>query len=1230
MGQKWGVTLGKVFGTMSTDRERPQLELEEDKARLRTMTDSAQDAIIMMDPGGMISFWDSAAETILGYQAGEVIGRSLHELLAPEHFLDAYRSAFEQLLRSSQGNAVGKTVEWAARRKDGEDIAVSLSLSAVCFEGQWHAVGVLRDITERKRAEEERERALAMLESALAQSPAGILIADAPDVTIRWANEAALGIRGESSLPLTGIELERHSNHWQTFRTDGRPYPSEDLPLSRAVLKGEITRSEEVIIRHASGEDHWVSVNAAPIRNPDGAITAGIVVFSDITEHKRAEQALREERERLEHVLAVTGTGLDIVDTEFNLQYVDKGWQKVYGNPAGRKCYEYFMGLSEPCPGCGIPDAFESKQVTVTEEHLPRENDRIVEVHTIPFQDATGQWLVAEFNVDITERSRLANENQVLANIIKRSQDFIGVADTEQNAFFVNPAGQAMVGLDGDEAVKRTRITEYFLEEDLPFLEGTILPTLLSEGRWSGEFRLRHFQTGAPIPVLYDLFLTENPQIGQPTNITTITRDITERKRAEEALRESERRYRELVTNANSVILRMDSEGRITFFNEFAQQLFGYTEEEVLGRNVVGTIVPETDSAGRDLRSMILDIARHPSLYAQNENENMRRDGNRVWISWTNTPVFTPQGDVCEILCIGNDITARKQAEDTLRERERRAALQKTLITDLALGQLFAESDASSALQGVVEGLSAALGVARASVWILTEDGSELRCLSLYEADLKVHSRGAVLKTRDFPRYFEALMSENRIYAEDALNDPRTRELREYYLKTLGITSMLDAGVYLQGNLAGVVSAEHTGAKRKWHPDEESFISSVAAIVAQILLNTERKQMEEEKQKLQSQLSQAQKMESVGRLAGGVAHDFNNMLGVILGHTEMALEKVPAEEPLHAALEEVWKAAQRSADLTRQLLAFARRQTVAPKVLDLNETVEGMLKLLRRLIGEDIDLLWKPGHEVWPVRMDPAQLDQILANLCVNARDAIEGVGTVTIETGRASFDEGDCIHHPGFLPGEYALLAVRDDGRGMDAETVSHIFEPFFTTKEMGKGTGLGLATVYGSVRQNNGFVSVYSEPGHGTTFKIFLPHHAAEAVTETEESKPQEVVRGSETILLVEDEPAILRMTKMVLERLGYTVLDASTPSEAIRLTRMHSGLIDLLMTDVIMPEMNGRELADRLLSLHPNMRRLFMSGYTDDIIAHHGVLDQGVHFIQKPFSTRDLAAHLRRALE
>jgi PAS domain S-box-containing protein len=391
------------------------------------------------------------------------------------------------------------------------------------------------------------------------------------------------------------------------------------------------------------------------------------------------------------------------------------------------------------------------------------------------------------------------------------------------------------------------------------------------------------------------------------------------------------------------------------------------------------------------------------------------------------------------------------------------------------------------------------------------------------------------------------------------------------------------------------------------------------AILIHAIDITVKKTEQQDRKKLEEMLTQAQKMEAVGQLAGGIAHDFNNMLGVIIGYTELLLEQVGPSQQFHAELEEILKASRRSADLTRQLLTFARKQTVALRVLDLNQTIEGMLNMLRRLIGENISLIWMPGSGLWPINMDPSQIDQILANLCVNARDAIKGVGKLTVETKNTTFDKEYCATHAGSLPGEYVQISVSDTGDGMDKETMAHIFEPFFTTKNVGEGSGLGLATVYGAVKQNNGFINVYSEPGQGTTFTIYIPRHFETTTDAQITASTESVEHGDEIVLLVEDEPKVLQMSKTMLERLGYTVLAAGTPNEAIRLADGYSGQIHLLATDVIMPGMNGRELSARLMETRPEMKCLYMSGYTANIIANQGVLKEGVSFLQKPFSKK-----------
>jgi PAS domain S-box-containing protein len=939
----------------------------------------------------------------------------------------------------------------------------------------------------------------------------------------------------------------------------------------------------------------------------------------------------------------------------------------------------------------------------------------------------------------------------------------------------------------------------------------------------------------------------------------------------QQALRENERKYRELVENANSIILRWNPAGEITFLNEFGQNFFGYREHEIHGRNVIGTIVPETESTGRDLRPLMQRVCENPAAFEQNINENMLRDGRRVWIAWTNKTVFDAEGHLIEVLSIGTDITERKRTEAALNAKHRlleniinssadyifvKDQQLRTLLCNetfaRALGKKPAEvagktdiengwdpefvkgnpakgirgyeQDDLEALSGktvhivsesgnvsgavrvfdtiklplyneageiigllglsrdITERQQAEEAMARTArewqttfdatndaIWILDANHRVLRsnktaeryfhrpccemlgqnCWAIAHGTTEPHpncpfvrarqsGHREIMELQDGERWLEVTVDPmldanghyvGAVHIVSDITERKQSERRE--LKRRETVERLAKGTALAGNLESIIAfvegecpqaicsillldesrqrllhgaaprlpdfynqaihglvigpgvgscgtAAFTGQRVivedvATHPYWKPFcdltrqagvracwsepirssagevlgtfavyhaqpqlpaaaeLETIGAAVHLASIAIERQRAETEKAKLEGQLHQAQKMESVGRLAGGVAHDFNNMLQAILGNVSLALlENLPADSIVRESLQEIQKCALRSADLTRQLLAFARRQTIAPKVLDLNATVESLLKMLHRLIGEDIQLAWLAGASLWPVKVDPTQVDQILANLCVNARDAIGGVGKVTIETENAVFDEAYCADHMGFLPGEYVRLAVSDSGRGMDKETLVHIFEPFFTTKGVGEGTGLGLATVYGIVKQNHGFINVYSEPGKGTTFMIYLPRHATPAAVTRTEAAAELPQSSGETVLLVEDEPTILIITRKLLERLGYTVMIASTPGEAIRMAGASAGEIHLLMTDVVMPEMNGRELARQLLVTHPKLKCLYMSGYTADVIARHGVLDEGVHFIQKPFSMEDLATKIRLALD
>jgi len=650
-----------------------------------------------------------------------------------------------------------------------------------------------------------------------------------------------------------------------------------------------------------------------------------------------------------------------------------------------------------------------------------------------------------------------------------------------------------------------------------------------------------------------------------------LTATLRERQAQEEKLRALQL-LEAVAESSDDAIYAKDLEGRYLLFNREAARVTGKPAEQVLGRDDHAIYPP----AEADLLMAIGRQVVAEDRTVRNEDVLTTTAGTSIFLS-TRGPLHDAEGRVVGHFGISRDITARKKAEEALRENE---AITRAVLDNLPIG--------------------IAVNSVDPAVTFYMNDNFPLFYRTTRE---QLADPGAFWNAvYEEPEFREEI--KKRVLDDCASGDPCRMQ-------------WLDVPISRKGDETHFITARNTSV-----PEKRLMISTVWDVTA-------RKRAAEEKIKLEAQLLQAQKMESIGRLAGGVAHDFNNMLFVIMGHASMALERTDPTQPLYADLEEIRKAAQRSADLTRQLLAYARRQPVAPQVLDLNQVVSGMLSMLRRLIGEDIDLAWQSREGIWPVKVDPAQIDQILANLFVNARDAIAGVGRVTIEADNVRFDTGYCSDHPGFVPGEYVLLAVSDDGCGMSREVQSHLFEPFYTTKEAGRGTGLGLATVYGIVKQNEGFVNVYSEQGKGTTLRIYLPRCAGAVVEAAAEPQAEMPLGHGENVLLVEDEASIRNLGEEMLQRLGYTVISAGTPDEALRLASEHTGAIRLLVTDVVMPGMNGRELARRLIAKNPGTGCLYMSGYTADVIAHHGVLDENVRFIQKPFSLRAFAVKVHEAL-
>ena len=664
----------------------------------------------------------------------------------------------------------------------------------------------------------------------------------------------------------------------------------------------------------------------------------------------------------------------------------------------------------------------------------------------------------------------------------------------------------------------------------------------------------------------------------------TAIRAQEEGRRVTAALQEAERRYRQLVEQvpAISYIAEPGEAGRFHYISPQVEHILGFTQQEWMADDHTWFNVLHPDDREKTIAA---EHRREGELYRV-EYRTRARDGREVWLR--DDAVFVRDVETGQLLMRGLlvDVTERKRAEEALRESEERY-------------RAFVEQSSE--------------GIFR------MEYDPPVPCdLPIPEQVAMGHKNGYVAECNDAMAKMYGLASAKELMGKPlsdflVLQDPVTREFMESYIGSgYRITDQESREVDAQGQkkilrntMMGTVIDGHW--VRTWGISRDV---------------TTRMHLEE-------QLRNAQQLEAIGRLAGGVAHDFNNILSIIMGHGELLLATAGDDERARNGLEQIRRAADRAASLTQQLLAFSRRQVLQPKVLDLNEAVADVQKMLSRVIGEDIELVASLHPSLVPVKADPGQVEQVLMNLAINARDAMPHGGKLTMETSNVDVG-GEQGRDLDLAPGGYVMLKVTDSGHGMEAETVLHIFEPFFTTKPMGKGTGLGLSTVYGIVKQSGGSIQVESEKGRGTTFRIYLPVAEGVMGKRQELIVGEKIAGGTETILLTEDEPDLRQLARIFLEGYGYKVLEAASAEQAIQTARSFPGQIDLLLTDVIMPGMSGSQLAERILKQRPQTKIVYMTGYTDDMVVQHKVLEPGVKLLQKPFGKAELALKVRSTLD
>ncbi len=657
----------------------------------------------------------------------------------------------------------------------------------------------------------------------------------------------------------------------------------------------------------------------------------------------------------------------------------------------------------------------------------------------------------------------------------------------------------------------------------------------------------------------------ERDDASGPTRVLGTVEDVTDRRLAVDALRSSEERYRRIVEGTSEGVWVYDTENVTTFVNERMAQMLGYTVEEAIGLPIY-EFMDETWRAAAQARTE----RGHRGLSEGGDFQLKHKNGTKSWASINSSPLFDAGGRFEAGLALVTDVSARRH-----------------------------EDEARARLAAIVESSEDAIIGANLSGMITSWNRGAEKLFQYSAEDMVGHSIFALLPPTSPREESSDLTRAARGESVGQYETKRRRKDGTLVDVAVTISPVRDAG----GTVIGV--------------------SKIARDL------TARRQTEAVLRRTEEQFRQAQKMEAVGRLAGGVAHDFNNLLSVILTFATLSLEDLKPGDPLHSNMGEIRAAGQRATELTKQLLAFSRQQVLKPQVVDLNHIVRGIEAMLGRLLGADIELTTLTSPDVGRVLADPGQMEQILMNLAVNARDAMPEGGKLTIETANIELDGEYVGAHFGVTPGDYVVLAVSDTGIGMDAVTRGRIFEPFFTTKEKGKGTGLGLSTVFGIVEQSGGHVVVYSEPGRGCTFKIYL-RRTDRVFDSTLPVSPPTVLRGSETILLVDDEERVRAAARAILLRNGYHVLEASNGGEAFLISKDFPAKIHLLLTDVVMPRMSGRKLAEELAPGRPDMKILFTSGYTDDVVVHHGVLDAGVAFLQKPFTPDSLLRKIREVFD
>lgn len=1002
----------------------------------------------------------------------------------------------------------------------------------------YRIIAVGRNLTAQKRAEER-------LRVFLDQATDGFFLHDAVGTVVDVNQRACemLGYTREELIGRTPLDFDINLD------------PQVAASLNRRLAAGEtiITESRH---RRKDGTAYPTELRIRAVW--EGGQQFNVALVQDITERQRVENELRASEARFR-------TFVDHATDSFFLHDLGGIIHDVNQHACESLGYtrEELIGQSPPFfdPDWTLTKAQMLQQLTageiVTFDAQHRRKDGTifpVEVRIRSFH-LNGRFYGLSLARDITERKQAQEALTLFRTLIDHTNDFIEIVDPATGRFLdVNEQACLAHGYTRSEFLALTLAD---IDPMLTALPWQALQAQMRQNPLNTAERLHRRKDGSLFPVE----VTSNYIVLDREYLVGVARDITTRKQADAALKESEERYRILYEDNPTMYFTLDAAGIVLSVNRFGAEHLGYTVAELTGQTVLGIFHAEDKAAAQQF---VQQCIAHAGVVFHWRLRKLRKDGSLLWVEETARAV---QGvnRALVVLIVCEDITERKRTEQALIESH-------------------------NLLNAIVEGTTDMTFAKDRQGHYLMINSAGAQLMGKSVAEIIGKDDRALFP----PELAEAIMEKDRLIMV-------TGELQTFEETTSGL-----ARVFL--------------TTKAVYRDSHGNINGIVGISRDI---TELKRLEE-------QFRQSQKMEAVGRLAGGVAHDFNNLLTVINGYSQLIFNRLSADDPNRLRLAEIQKAGERAANLTRQLLAFSRKQMLQPRVVNLNTLLTELLKLLQRLIGEDIEVALAPASDLGWTKIDPGQFEQAIINLAVNARDAMPQGGQLTITTQNTELDATYAERYPEVQAGAYVCVTVSDTGLGMAEATKARIFEPFFTTKDVGKGTGLGLAMVYGFVKQSGGHVDVFSEMGSGTTFNIYLPRTAETGAVIKPALDLRDIPKGTETILLVEDEEAVRNLIRSVLQAGGYTILEAHDGQQAIALATQQRGPLHLLITDLVMPRMNGRQLADQLATLRPHVRVLFMSGYTEEAVARHQVYELNVAFFQKPFDPISLAYKVRELLD